>query len=100
MLYLFFLAPFSIYVRQALSISLYICMQIYGIMLKVFLLSLAIIGLSMLFLCVRILLKKNGRFPKTHVSSSRAMRERGVGCAQSQDFMARIPNPHAVKEVK
>lgn len=52
----------------------------------------------MVFLCIRILLKKNGEFPKTHVSSSKAMRERGIGCAQSQDRMARVANPHAIKE--
>ena len=53
----------------------------------------------MIFLCIKILLKKNGRFPKTHVSSSKAMRDRGVTCAQSQDRMARMRNPHAIKEV-
>ncbi len=67
-------------------------------MLKVFLFTVIILGVCMLFLCIRILLKKNGRFPNTHVSSSKAMRQRGVGCAQSQDYMARVPNPHAIKE--
>ncbi len=67
-------------------------------MLKVFLFTVIILGVCMLFLCIRILLKKNGRFPNTHVSSSKAMRQRGIGCAQSQDYMARVPNPHAIKE--
>ena len=67
-------------------------------MLKVFLFTVIILGVCMLFLCIHILLKKNGRFPNTHVSSSKAMRQRGIGCAQSQDYMARVPNPHAIKE--
>ncbi len=69
-------------------------------MLKVFLFTVIILGVCMLFLCIRILLKKNGCFPNTHVSSSKAMRQRGIGCAQSQDYMARVPNPHAIKERK
>ncbi len=52
----------------------------------------------MLFLSVRILFKKNGRFVKTHVSQSKAMRERGVGCIQSQDYAMRHKSRLAVKE--
>ena len=59
-----------------------------------------ILAVCMLLLCVRILLKKNGRFVKTHVSQSKAMRERGVTCVQSQDFAARHKSRLAVDEVK
>ena len=58
-------------------------------MLKTFLLCVVIIGLCIVMLSVRILLKKNGQFVKTHVSQSKAMRERGIGCVQGQDFAAR-----------
>ncbi|MDD7525842.1 MAG: hypothetical protein SPK34_05320 [Bacteroidaceae bacterium] len=47
---------------------------------------------------VRILLKKNGRFVKTHVSQSKAMRDRGVTCVQSQEFAMRRKSPYAIKE--
>lgn len=67
-------------------------------MLKVFIYCIIILAISMLFLCVRILLKKNGRFVKTHVSQSKAMRERGVGCIQSQDYAMRHRSRLAVKE--
>lgn len=43
----------------------------------------------MLLLSVRLIFLKNGTFVKTHVSSSKAMRERGIGCVQSQDRAAR-----------
>ncbi|MBQ3780179.1 MAG: hypothetical protein II681_07465 [Bacteroidaceae bacterium] len=58
-------------------------------MLKLLLLSAIILAFCMAFLAISILLKKNGRFPNTHVSGSKAMRDRGIGCVQSQDFAAR-----------
>lgn len=67
-------------------------------MVELIIFSIIIIGASMLFLSVRILFKKNGRFVRTHVSQSKAMRERGIGCVQSQDFAMRHKSPHAVKE--
>ena len=65
-------------------------------MLKTFLFCTLIIGLCIAMLSIRIFLKKNGQFVKTHVSQSKAMRERGIGCAQSQDFAAR----HKKKTIK
>ena len=67
-------------------------------MLKVFIYCVIIIGVAVLLMSVRILLKKNGRFVKTHVSQSKAMRDRGITCVQSQDFAMRHRSPHAVKE--
>lgn len=58
-------------------------------LLKVVLLAVVIIAACVALLSIRILIKKNGRFPNIHVGGSRAMKERGVGCAQSQDFAAR-----------
>ena len=52
----------------------------------------------MLFLSVRVIFKKNGRFVKTHVGQSKAMRDRGITCVQSQDFAMRQKSPYAVKE--
>lgn len=66
--------------------------------MKLFLYCVLIIAISILFLCVRLLFKKNGRFVKTHVSQSKAMRERGIGCVQSQDRAARRKSPYAIKE--
>ena len=44
-------------------------------------------------LSVRVILKKNGRFRSMHISDSKAMRERGIGCVQSQDRQARREKP-------
>ena len=75
-----------------------ICAKNKIIMLKVIIFSIIIIGVAVLLLCIRILLKKNGHFVKTHVSQSKAMRERGVTCIQSQDFAMRHKSPYAVQE--
>lgn len=58
-------------------------------MLKIILLTVLIIAFSMAFMCIRILFKKNGRFPNTHVSGNKYMRSKGIGCVQSQDYAAR-----------
>lgn len=55
-----------------------------------------IIAICMLLLSVRLLLLKNGRFVNTHVSGSKAMRQRGIGCVQSQDRAAR----RKIKKIK
>ena len=67
-------------------------------MLKIILATLIIVAVCIALLCVKILFKKNGRFPNTHVSGSKAMRERGIGCVQSQDREQRKTNPNAISE--
>ena len=51
----------------------------------------ALLLLAVVLLSVRILFVKNGRFRSMHISDSKAMRERGIGCVQSQDREARRP---------
>jgi len=65
-------------------------------MLKVFFFCVVILAICILLLSVRIIFKKNGRFVKTHVSSSKAMRDRGITCVQSQDYAQR----HKQKAIK
>ena len=50
-----------------------------------FLAILGLIALAVVLLSVRVILKKNGRFSSQHLSQSAAMRERGIGCVQSED---------------
>lgn len=69
-------------------------------MLKTILITMLIVAICIALLSIKILLKKNGRFPNTHVSGSKAMRERGIGCVQSQDREARKNNPNAIPERK
>ena len=66
-------------------------------MLKAILISVAILGLGILGMCVRIILKKNGTFHSQDVGQSKAMHERGVGCTRSQDRQAQRGNPLRLK---
>ena len=67
-------------------------------MLKIILITLLIVAICIALLSIKILVKKNGRFPNIHVSGSKAMRQRGIGCVQSQDRESRKSNPHAIAE--
>ncbi len=53
--------------------------------LKLLLLSSIIILISVAGLGIRLLVKKNGRFPQTHVGKNKEMAKRGIKCAQSID---------------
>ena len=67
-------------------------------MFKTLLFTLLIIAISIVLLAIKIIIKKNGRFPNTHVGGNKEMRRRGIKCVQSQDRDARRNNPMAVKE--
>lgn len=66
-------------------------------MLKAILISIAFLGLGVLGMCVRIVVKKNGTFHSQDVGQSKAMRERGIGCTRSQDRQAQRGNPLRLK---
>ena len=53
--------------------------------LTIFIPILVLIGIALLLLCIRILIKKNGKFSSQHIGQSKALKAKGVGCAQSQD---------------
>ena len=67
-------------------------------MFKTLLFTLLIIAICVALLAIKVIIKKNGRFPNTHVGGSKAMRKRGIKCVQSQDRDARRDNPMAVQE--
>lgn len=67
-------------------------------MLETIAITMLIVAICVALLAIKIILEKNGKFPNTHVSGSKAMRERGIGCVQSQDRDARRKRPLAVDE--
>ena len=69
-------------------------------MFKTLLYTLLIIAISVVLLAITIIIKKNGKFPNTHVSGNKEMRKRGIKCAQSQDREARMSNTMRVEEIK
>ena len=66
-------------------------------MLKVLLLTLGLVALSVLFLCVKMLLKPGSKFGSTHIGGSKAMRDRGIHCVQSMDAFERRQRKHATE---
>ena len=67
-------------------------------MIKVFLLTLALVAICMALLAITIIIKKNGRFPNIHVGTNKHMRQRGIKCVETQDKDARREDPHAIPE--
>lgn len=57
-----------------------------------------IIAISMAFLCVKLIFRKNGRFASQHIHDSKAMKDRGIHCVMDQDREARTKARCAVKE--
>ena len=67
-------------------------------MIETLTITVLIVAICLALLAIKIILKKNGRFPNTHVSGSKAMRKRGIGSVQSQDREARAPKRIQVRE--
>ena len=51
-------------------------------------LTFLVVFVAFILLSVRVLLKKNGHFSSEHISENKKMREKGIGCATSQDRQA------------
>ncbi len=62
----------------------------------VFLITLLIIAICLVLLCVRLFFGKS--FVKTHVDQSKAMRQRGIHCVQSQDAEMRYNASTKIQE--
>lgn len=58
--------------------------------------TIAIVAIAVVLLSVGIMIR--GRFVNSHVSGNRALRRKGIHCAQQQHREARRSNPHAVQE--
>ena len=57
-------------------------------MLTTLFIALIIIVASVVLLSVKVLLKKGGRFPNTHIEGNRALGKKGIFCAKTMDRMA------------
>ena len=65
--------------------------------LKVILLAVALLAVAILGMAIRILLKKGGKFPNTHVGGNPKLKSEGVHCATTQD---KIAQREAQKELR
>lgn len=64
--------------------------------MKLYLATLIIVLAAVFLLSIGVIVK--GKFVNSHVSGNRALRKKGIHCAQQQDREARKANPHAVSE--
>lgn len=67
-------------------------------MLDTVLITLLIVAICVVLLGVKVFFVKGGKFPNGHVSGNKAMRDRGIGCVQSQDREARKQPRFSVDE--
>lgn len=56
--------------------------------LKVILLAVALLGVGMLGMAIRILIIKGGRFSSDHIGGNKRLKKEGIYCANTQDKMA------------
>ncbi|BBD44542.1 MAG: hypothetical protein PHT14_01305 [Petrimonas sp.] len=54
-------------------------------MIKTLLLGIAILFIAIMLMGIKVFFTKKGEFPNTHIGGSKAMRDRGISCATSQD---------------
>ncbi|MDY5631352.1 MAG: hypothetical protein SPF56_02440 [Bacteroidaceae bacterium] len=65
-------------------------------MLKLALITLAILAFCMIFLAINIILKKGkGEFRSQHIGQNAKLREHDIHCVQSMDARDRKSDPHA-----
>lgn len=67
-------------------------------MIEILLSTALIIAISVTFLCVKLIFRKNGRFESQHIHDSKAMKDRGIHCVMDQDCEMRRKSRFAVSE--
>jgi hypothetical protein len=48
-----------------------------------------LVGIAFIGLGITILIKKNGKFPETHIGKNKEMKKRGIHCANTTDRLER-----------
>lgn len=54
-------------------------------MVKTLLLTIVIILICVALLSVKVIFKKGGRFPNTHIEGNKALAQKGIFCAKTED---------------
>ena len=57
--------------------------------LKLLLPAILIIALALVFLGIRMLIRKNGNFPETEIGRNKEMRKLGIQCAKAEEIKCR-----------
>lgn len=97
--------PFRVFVEKTIDfIYFYLISEKKAVTLRDFtnkmkevLIVIAALGIALVLLSVRVLLKKNGRFSSQHIAQNKRMKADGIHCANSQDKEARRGNKNKIK---
>ncbi len=65
-------------------------------LITIFIIVVILLGISLIGLGIGILWKKEGGFPEIHIGRNKAMKDRGITCANTADRQER-KHYHAVK---
>ena len=65
-------------------------------LLTVFIIVVILLGLALVGLGITMLIRKDGKFPEIHIGRNKAMKDRGITCANTTDHLER-QNYKAVK---
>lgn len=57
--------------------------------IKLLLPAILIIAVAFVFLAIRMLVRKNGKFPETEVGRNKEMRKLGIQCAKAEEIKCR-----------
>ncbi len=70
--------------------------------IKIILMAVALVSIAMLGLATQMLFKKGGKFPNTHVSGNKHLKQQGIYCYQTQDRLeqAKIKSEVDFKTIK
>ena len=52
--------------------------------MKLLVLCIALLGISVLLLGIRVFFVKGGKFPNTHIHGNKAMQDEGISCVTSE----------------
>ena len=61
-------------------------------MFKILLLTIFLVAIVFVLFSVKVLIKKDGKFPKTKIGGNRELNKRGIHCATTQDKVERKKN--------
>ena len=61
-------------------------------MIKLMLISLAVVAVAFALLSIKVLLKRNGKFSSQHVHDNPGLHKQGIHCVMDQDREARERN--------
>lgn len=57
--------------------------------LKLLIPAILLVGVSGLFLGIKMIIQKNGKFPETEIGRNKEMRKRGIICAKAEEIKCR-----------